>query len=142
MGLYRDFKNDLSNLVVAMAFATLVLSLIGLIGSFIPLFGNYWFTLFDIIISYLITDMILSLYIIFGGVLRLPVGGKEKRGYAYLAYAMGIVFATIVSSLITLTLVSYGKTVLGWGFTVIASSIVIVLSIFLAFRARFFVEES
>ena len=123
------------NLNFAIIFTVLCLTSIGLI---LP---TFWFILFDSIMSYLITDFLLSIFLIGGSLVGFPLGKESKeKGYIFLAYAIGMVIAGSFSYYVDLAIVNVDKTILGWGLTVFILDIVVALSILITFRAKFYAK--
>lgn len=135
---YSELLKDFSELVkkegYAIATSFLVLLLIGVI------FPTVWVFLFSIMLSFVASDVILNFFI---------HGGKKwtkiftdkyfaNKGYAYLAFLIGIVVGTILSSMFADLVLRYAQSNFTWFVTVFVTDALVVLVVAADLEWRFY----
>jgi hypothetical protein len=89
---YKDFKHDLKNVGFVLLVLWVVLSAIGLV------YPVAWSFLFGIMLGFVIFDATFGLFL---KRRKVPISGSQKfqpSGYRFLAFASGIVIASLVSA--------------------------------------------
>src|SRR5438309_11766384 len=87
MDYFNYLRDKLKDIVVAVVVVVLSLLVVGLVSS------SLWYSLFNTMISFLVFDAILSFYLVFG---RFFYKSMEK-GYLFISYFLGILFASFLS---------------------------------------------
>lgn len=134
-----NIREVLGNAYVA--FLTCFLSLF-LFGLVLP---SQWIILFSIICAYVISDLVINFFIIGGkGIAQIPMidNQAKKKGHSYLAFFIGIIGSTIISSVLSDIILGMVKSSTDWIVTVFALSLGIGVAVFLDFEAKFYKRKN
>lgn len=103
-------------------------------------FPIYWIFLFSILCAYLICDLTINLFIIGGGgIAQIPLTGHEsqEKGHAYIAFFVGIIGSTIVSSILTEVIMKAVQSY-DWITAMLVASFLIGLAVYADMKAKFY----
>ena len=106
-------------------------------------FQQYWIYLFSIICAYLISDLALNLFIIGGsGIAQIPVTGShsQEKGHAYIAFFVGVIASTLISSVISDAIMVAIKSYDYWYWVaaMVVASLVLGIIVYADLRAKFY----
>ncbi len=122
------------------AFILVVLALLAL-GWLLP---EYWIFGFTAIFTYLLSDILLSLIIKGGnGIAIIPAINNQTKhkGHAYLAFFVGMIFATVVSGLFNDFILMVVKNSNSWMFAVFLASIGLSIGVFADLQSKFYAHN-
>jgi MFS family permease len=103
-------------------------------------FPTYWIFLFSIVCAYLISDLVLNLFIIGGsGIAQIPITGHEsqEKGHAYIAFFIGIIGSTLISSFISEVIMKAIESY-DWIIAMVVASSVLGLAVYADMKAKFY----
>jgi uncharacterized membrane protein YedE/YeeE len=129
------FVEHLERVELAAFFAFAVLVILGIF------FPTYWVYVFSVAVSFVASDLILSLIIIGGkGLAIIPPLGHEIRtkGHSYLAFLFGIVASTLFSSYIADIVLDVIESSTKWFEDVMWFSLALVGVVYFDLQARFY----
>jgi len=104
-------------------------------------FPTYWIFLFSIICAYIICDLALNLFIIGGrGIAQIPLTGhqSQEKGHAYIAFFVGIIIATLISSIFSDAIMKLIQSYEYWLVAMVIASFLIGLVVYADMRAKFY----
>ncbi len=134
----KGFVNYLENPIVAFLF---VVACLVFIGWLLP---DFWIFGFTAIFTYLVSDILLSLIIKGGnGIAVIPtIDNKTKhKGHAYLAFFIGMIFATVFSGFFNNIILSTMKDSNQWFYAVVIASFGLGIAVFADLQARFYAHN-
>jgi MFS family permease len=107
-------------------------------------FPAYWIFLFSIICAYIICDLALNLFIIGGsGIAQIPVTGNksQEKGHAYIAFFVGIIVATLISSIFSGMIMKLIQSYEYWLVAMVIASFLIGLVVYADMKAKFYTHK-
>jgi hypothetical protein len=113
-----------------------------IVGTALP---AYWIFLFSVAWSYVLSDIIINGFIVGGkGIAQIPLAGdslSKHKGHAYTAFFIGIIFSTVLASVISDLILQFMKSNGEWFVNVFGWSLLACLAVFADLEARFYKRD-